>query len=445
MMAQNTLTGALVLREETTGESIPLGRINGEGLLVDISGNPLNFEPGDYTLTIIAEGHMPYLLSFTAPAIPEGLPEIPIEKTATLVPLVAPSVTTEETPFFGKNIWENILSVFLLFIIALFFFIVLTIRRRREKNRAEAPIPPEKQKIDRKEIREEKRKTPKAFLKPSRFIGKKIGKYHITRLVDKGGMAYILEGETERGGKKRRVALKVPYENYQEDREFIRRFDQEARLGDVLFHENIINIIEYGAAEGGMRFIAMEYIDGTDLRGILNREKRLTPKMAAEITSNILNALDYAHSQSPPVYHRDIKPENILFRDKKGQSGAILTDFGIASHGGSLGTGKAVIGTSHYLCPDMSRGYPVSAGYDIYSLGIVFYEMLTGRVPFTGGDVYTIMRKHETESPRPIREINKAAPHELEAIVFKMLEKDPKKRFRTAKEVLKALRSFLNN
>jgi serine/threonine protein kinase len=188
----------------------------------------------------------------------------------------------------------------------------------------------------------------------------------------------------------------------------------------------------------------MEHIDGTDLRKVIARNKAVDPSRAVKIVTDIARALDYSHGQSPPVYHRDIKPENILFRDRDGSGRAILTDFGIATQGGTMGTGKALIGTALYSCPDAAGGHPVSPGYDIYSLGVVFYEMLTGKVPFSGSDYYAIMRRHEQEVPSSPSGVNRKVPGDLDEIVMRMLEKEPGRRYRSTKELLIELRDYLN-
>ncbi len=437
-----------------TGAASLSGTLDASGVLVTSGGGAVDLKPGEYSLSLSLTGYDTYKTTFTVEAPPAGMPALNISREVTLKKTVTPvggggTGTVGGSSIGSKGFW-NWFTVVLIFIIAMLILAIVIVVKRRSPahvggaaappSRAAKPVGVSKGKVT--EIATAHEEDP-VVPRGERFTGKRFGRYIITRKIAQGGMAHVLEAEFEKGEKAYKAALKIPYENYQEDAEFINRFNQEAKLGDILFHENIIQIYEYGTTKSGVKFIAMEYIDGTDLRKVLTGSKKIKPTRAAEIAMDIAKALDYAHGQNPPVYHRDVKPENILFRDKEGRSPAILTDFGIATQGGTMGTGKALIGTALYSCPDGARGYPVGPSYDIYSLGVVFYEMLTGNVPFTGADYYTIMRRHEEERPTPPGEVVSGTPADLDAIVMKMLEKDPKNRYQSAKELLVLLRDFL--
>jgi tRNA A-37 threonylcarbamoyl transferase component Bud32 len=448
-ISQGEMTGATV----TLGGPKSLsGKLNNGGLVVDSAGYPVRLTPGEWSVTVTIAGYDPYKTTLSVEEAEGGMPPLDVslhispKKTA-----VAPGGGGGTvSPARGEELWGWLTAALVIVIGALAVAIAFVVRRRGESSAggaAVSPAAPSPPSTTRK-----KKAVPEppkvsddepAVLAEERYTGKRFGRYLVTRTIGWGGMASVLEAEFTKGGKTVKAALKVPYDNYQRDDEFIGRFDQEARLGDVLFHENIIGLYEYGTTASGVRFIAMQYIEGADLRGLLAGQGRIDPTRAAQIVMDIAKALDYAHGQSPPVYHRDIKPENILFRDAAGEGAAILTDFGIATQGGTMGTGKALIGTALYACPDSAKGHPVGPGYDIYSLGVVFYEMLTGRQPFTGADYYAIMRRHEEEVPPPPADIAPDIPEELSEMVMKMLEKDPKNRYRSAKELLVELRDFL--
>ncbi len=440
-LTSQKLTGARVTL--AAGDKKLTGTVSGEGIFVSSTGSTIDVRPGKYEMSVELEGYQPYTMEITVleqDNIEDWMPDIPTEVEVSLVPEpVVPPVDDGGGPV-TDNFWGYVTLFLIIVIVILMVAILVAFKRRRPVYSGGAAA-----------VKEPHRPLP---VKPAaeeiadrspagRFTGKHFGRYLVTKTIARGGMAYIVQAEFKKGNNVNRAALKIPYENYQEDKEFVNRFNQEAELGDILFHENIIEIYEYGVAKNGTRFIAMEFVDGADLRNILESDGKVEPTRAARIVMDIAKALDYAHGQNPPVYHRDIKPENIMFRDRAGKGIAVLTDFGIATQGGTMGTGKALIGTALYSCPDSARRVAVSPGYDIYSLGVVFYEMLTGAVPFTGDDYYSIMRRHEEEAPRPPGELNKKIPPELEAVVLKMMEKDPKRRFGSTKELLIVLRDYL--
>jgi hypothetical protein len=449
------LAGASITIVGKKDDKTVVGHVGTDGVVLNEREQEVTLGPGDYTLRITHEGLLGAAFSLTIPDTPYNSPAkyvtvaigpkkplIPIGDLTSirgLIPTLGP-----ESPGSPESVWEYVTKALLLITAVLLLAILVVMRRRRAARARPALSTPKEEKRSRRSKTPAVTPAPRAAsVGENRFVGTRFADYLVTRTIARGGMAYVAEARFERGGKTQRAALKIPYEDYQQDKEFRRRFDQEAGLGDVLFHENIIKIYEYGKNRDGVAFIAMEYIDGCDLRDLLRKKKRLDPRRAAEIVMDIAKALDYAHGQSPPVYHRDIKPENIMFRDKQGKTTAILTDFGIASQGMTMGTGKALIGTALYSCPDAIKGIRVSPAYDIYSLGVVFYEMVTGRTPFSGDSYYTVMRRHEDEIPKAPIKINKKVPPEIDRIIMKMLEKDPKKRYTTAKGLLRALRDYL--
>jgi serine/threonine-protein kinase len=239
----------------------------------------------------------------------------------------------------------------------------------------------------------------------------------------------------------REVAVKVLAERFSQDRSFVERFRREAQSAANLNHPNIVSLYDYGADEGSY-YIVMEFIEGRSLAEVLAADGALLPERAAEIAGDVAKALDRAHSAG--IVHRDIKPGNIMITSS-GQTK--VTDFGIARALGGEGdqtmtqTGM-VIGTAAYLSPEQAQGNPVDARSDVYSLGIVLYEMLRGSAPFSGETPLSIAYKHVREDPPPLGGPGTNIPTELNAVVMKALAKNPDNRYNNAGELHEDLARF---
>ncbi|MGI6097651.1 MAG: Stk1 family PASTA domain-containing Ser/Thr kinase [Dethiobacteria bacterium] len=270
------------------------------------------------------------------------------------------------------------------------------------------------------------------------LIGKLLdGRYKVLAKIGQGGMAKVYKGLDTLLN--RYVSIKVLREQLTEDQEFVRRFRREAQAAASLSHPHIVNIYDVGQ-ESDIYYIVMEYIDGQTLKSYLSERGRLPVSEAVEITRQICEALVHAHQHN--VIHRDIKPPNILIT----RNGCVkVTDFGIARAASSATVtyGNSILGTVHYFSPEQARGSHVGEQSDIYSLGIVLYEMLTGRVPFSGESPISIALKHLQDdiiSPSQIVDL----PEPVERIVMKAVQKSPEERYSNAKELLEDLVSWQN-
>jgi len=253
------------------------------------------------------------------------------------------------------------------------------------------------------------------------------GRYRILRRLGSGGMANVYLAEDEDLG--RRVAIKILNDRYAADELFNERFRREAKSAAALSHPNIVSIYDRGEADG-RSYIAMEVIEGRSLKELILTSGALPISEAVEYAKRILNALRFAHRNG--IIHRDIKPHNILLGAEERLK---VTDFGIARAGASQMTeAGSIMGTAQYLSPEQARGAPVTAASDLYSVGIVLYEMLTGKTPFTGDSPIEIAMKHLNEAPRPPSELRPEIPPELDQIVLRALAKDPAERYQAAEE-----------
>ena len=251
------------------------------------------------------------------------------------------------------------------------------------------------------------------------------GRYRIVRKLGSGGMANVYLAEDEDLG--RRVAIKILNDRYANDDLFIERFRREAKSAAALSHPNIVSVYDRGEAEGTY-YIAMEVIDGRSLKELIMTRGPLPIPQALAYSHEILEALRFAHRHG--IIHRDIKPHNILIGER-----LKVTDFGIARAGASQMTeAGSIMGTAQYLSPEQARGAPVTASSDLYSVGIVLYEMLTGKVPFTGDSAIEIAMKHLNEAPKPPSKIRPEIPEELDQVVLRALSKNPEDRYQTAEE-----------
>jgi eukaryotic-like serine/threonine-protein kinase len=252
------------------------------------------------------------------------------------------------------------------------------------------------------------------------------GRYRILRKLGSGGMANVYLAEDEELG--RRVAIKILNDRYANDELFIERFRREAKSAAGLSHPNIVSIYDRGQAEGTY-YIAMEVIEGRSLKELILTRGPLPISQAIAYTLEILDALRFAHRHG--IIHRDVKPHNILIGGERLK----VTDFGIARAGASQMTeAGSIMGTAQYLSPEQARGAPVTASSDLYSVGIVLYEMLTGKVPFSGDSAIEIAMKHLNELPKPPSKTRPEIPPELDQVVLRALAKAPEDRYQTAEE-----------
>jgi len=252
------------------------------------------------------------------------------------------------------------------------------------------------------------------------------GRYRILRKLGSGGMANVYLAEDEELG--RRVAIKILNDRYANDELFIERFRREAKSAAALSHPNIVSIYDRGEAEGTY-YIAMEVIEGRSLKELILTRGPLPIGQAIAFTYEILDALRFAHRHG--IIHRDVKPHNILIGGERLK----VTDFGIARAGASQMTeAGSIMGTAQYLSPEQARGAPVTASSDLYSVGIVLYEMLTGKVPFSGDSAIEIAMKHLNELPKPPSKIRPEIPEDLDQVVLRALAKAPEDRYQTAEE-----------
>jgi serine/threonine-protein kinase len=250
------------------------------------------------------------------------------------------------------------------------------------------------------------------------------GRYELEELVEHGGMSTVYRGHDRL--LERTVALKVLHPHFLDDPEYVERFRREARAVAQLSHPHIVGVIDRGQADG-RQFIVFEYVDGENLKQVLDRRGRLPVELVIDLGIQIADALAFAHAHG--LVHRDVKPQNILI-DHAGD--AKVTDFGIVRsldvERGFTQTGT-VLGTSNYLSPEQAAGAPVTPATDIYSLGVVLYELLSGEVPFRGDNLVVVAMKHVTEHPPDLRPQRPDVSPRLAGAVERALEKDPSERF----------------
>jgi len=266
------------------------------------------------------------------------------------------------------------------------------------------------------------------------MIGKVLaGRYELAEKIAEGGMARVYRGRDTL--LKRTVAVKVLKDQMTGDASFIRRFEREAQSAAALSHPNIVNVYDVGEEEG-THFIIMEYVEGRSLKNYIREKGRLSPDEAVHIARQIGEALQNAHEYG--VVHRDIKPQNILFsRD----GNVKVTDFGIAiaGDGVTVTAGDEIIGSVQYISPEQARGETAGKQSDLYSLGVVLYEMVTGKLPFSGESPVAVAMKHIHEEIIPPRRLVKNIPEALEQIILRALNKDTGERYTSAAEFLNDL------
>lgn len=281
-------------------------------------------------------------------------------------------------------------------------------------------------------------------VKQDPYLGQLIkGRYNVTSKIGQGGMGTVYLAEQVSVGRK--VALKVLQGSYASDDEFIGRFRREARLAASLNHKNIVTIYDFDQGNDGSLFIAMEYLHGEKLSDVIRRDGSLDVSRAIRLGLQIAEGLEAAHRTG--VIHRDIKPDNIMVIGNRGTEEVKLMDFGIAR---LMDTGTMsnltrtgmIMGTPAYMAPEQAEGSTISEKTDIYALGIVLYEMLSGSVPFKASTPSAVLIKQLQEAPAPLRKLRREVPAGLESLVMRSLEKKPQKRPRDMHEIAKELQTL---
>lgn len=273
------------------------------------------------------------------------------------------------------------------------------------------------------------------------MIGKRLdGRYSIEGLVGVGGMANVYRGTDLKTGNP--IAVKVLKEEFLDNEELVRRFKNESKAISILDHPNIVKVYDVSVTDK-LQYIVMEYVDGITLKEYLRqRGGALTWKEAVYFASQVLSALQHAHAKG--IIHRDVKPQNIMLL----ANGSIkMMDFGIArfSRAQSQTVSDKAIGSVHYISPEQAKGEHTDARTDIYSVGVMLYEMLSGKLPFDGDGAVSIAIMQISDKARPLAEVAPDVPEGIRQITEKAMEKDPAKRFQSAAEMLDAIETFKKN
>jgi serine/threonine protein kinase/tetratricopeptide (TPR) repeat protein len=265
------------------------------------------------------------------------------------------------------------------------------------------------------------------------------GRYEILSVLGQGGMGAVYKARDRELD--RLIALKVIRPELATDPAILLRFKQELILSRNITHKNVVRIYDLGEADG-IRFISMEYVDGEDLRTILRRQGKFSPKEAIAVVEQVCRALDSAHSEG--VIHRDLKPQNIM-RDKHGR--IVVMDFGLARSLGDSGMTQtgAIVGTLEYMSPEQALGSTLDQRSDIFSVGLIFYELLTGRAPYEADTAIASLMKRTREDARAASDVDVSVPKSLSAIVSRCLEREPANRYHSAVELLQQLTTWEAN
>lgn len=273
-----------------------------------------------------------------------------------------------------------------------------------------------------------------------KYVGKRLdGRYELQELIGVGGMATVYKAYDTIDDKI--VAVKILKEEFLGNDDFIRRFKNESKAIAVLSHPNIVKVFDVSFGDR-IQYIVMEYIDGITLKEYIEHQKVINWKEAVHFTVQILEALEHAHEKG--VVHRDIKPQNIILL----QDGTIkVTDFGIArlTTSETRTMTNTAIGSVHYIAPEQARGDLTDGKADIYSVGVMLYEMLTGKLPFEADSAVSVAIMQLQTEPSPLRDINEEIPEGLEEITLKAMRKDPAQRYETAAKMLEAIETFRRN
>jgi eukaryotic-like serine/threonine-protein kinase len=275
------------------------------------------------------------------------------------------------------------------------------------------------------------------------WIGQVVnGKFRVEALVGQGGMGRVYRAKHLTLD--RAVVLKMLHKDFSTDPQVVQRFQREARAASRLNHPNSIAVLDFGEAEDGTLFMAMEFLAGRDLARVIGDEFPLGDARIVRIGGQMLSALAEAHVQG--IVHRDLKPENVMIEPRRGEADFVkVLDFGIAkitSPGANepkLTQAGLVCGTPEYMSPEQARGAELDSRTDLYSMGVILYQMATGELPFQSDTPVGFLTKHLTEQPVPARERWADVPEALEAVISRAMEKDPARRFQTADEMRDAL------
>jgi len=265
------------------------------------------------------------------------------------------------------------------------------------------------------------------------------GRYEILRVLGQGGMGAVYQARDRELD--RLIALKVIRPELATDPAILQRFKQELILARNITHKNVVRIYDLGEADG-VRFITMEYVDGEDLRSLLRHHGKLSASEAIPMIEQVCRALDAAHAEG--VIHRDLKPQNIM-RDKQGRM--VVMDFGLARSLGDSGMTQtgAIVGTMEYMSPEQALGMPLDQRSDIFSVGLIFYELLTGKAPYQADTAIASLMKRTREVAKPASDVDISVPKSLSAIVSRCLEREPSNRYHSVVELLQQLNAWQAN
>jgi tRNA A-37 threonylcarbamoyl transferase component Bud32 len=272
------------------------------------------------------------------------------------------------------------------------------------------------------------------------------GKYTVVRLLGEGGMGAVYEGEQKLGATKRRVAIKTLHAHLSHDSKIKARFEREVGTVAELEHPNTIQVFDFGASADGILYIVMEFLQGKSLAATLEKDGAMAPARVEKIMKQICGSLAEAHGRG--IVHRDLKPDNVVLVDRAGQKDFVkVLDFGIAKRSSEVDSGDQkltqqgmVLGTPPYMSPEQFTGRPIDARSDIYSLGVMAYEMLTGRLPFHANTAWEWATQHMNQAPIPIESFpeGQAAPEPMRSVIERALAKSPDERFQTVSEFVDA-------